>query len=99
MAQWNGQFSGNTHETKVRDLEDSLRIAVAAARSSSDGGKGKAVERIADRLLSARLKVFRARLSRCEDDDDVPSLMKKIEDLDSQGVQSVLAEFGAPIRE
>ena len=66
MAQWLGQFSGDTHATRVADLEAALRHAVAALRRAAGtdaaGGKAKAVRQLAKRLLSARLRAARARL-------------------------------------
>src|SRR5438094_10088260 len=66
MAQWLGQFSGNTHATKVQDLEATLRDAVVVfhkARScKARRVKANAVQNLAKKLLAARLRLFKARI-------------------------------------
>jgi hypothetical protein len=67
MAQWLGQFSGNTHETKVQDLEDSLRQSVATFKATCSDPerheKAKAMGRLAERLLRARSKLLKSQIS------------------------------------
>jgi hypothetical protein len=66
MAQWTGQFSGSTHETKVQDIQNSLRQAIKILEAASEvdrAGKLKSIRRLSERLLAARLKALRARIS------------------------------------
>lgn len=85
MAQWMGQYSGKSHATKVADLEAALRVAIAAMRKAALGAdydrKRVAVEKLAARLLSARVKLYKDRKS-----------SKKI----AGGVEAILKEFGVP---
>ena len=71
MAQWLGQFSGRTHETRVHDAEDALKHAVQAFRNVSAPhereAKAKNVRHLATRLLQARIRLFKARLSRASE--------------------------------
>ncbi len=109
MAQWNGQFTGNTHATKIEDLEETLVQAVSAFRTvSSDaesGSKGKAVRKLAEKLLSARLKFLKARLNDAEPvtEENIKKQISQVENLRHQeaqmrleGISGVLAEFDAP---
>ncbi len=46
MAQWMGQFTGRTHESKVKEIEESLTKAVNAPKSATEESydqKAKAV--------------------------------------------------------
>ncbi len=105
MAQWAGQFSGFTHETKVQDFEVSLRHAVESFQASSETDRDarlKAVHRLAQRLQAARLKSLRARLSALtkrgrkgfSDDGQASHLRIRIAELDAQDIEVVLREFG-----
>lgn len=101
MAQWQGQFSGKTHETKAEDIEASLRHAAQAYRTTSDSDlakKWKALIHLAERLLAARLKVLRARLSmlteRGSEDSEIVSLRHFEQQLQAQNAEDVLREFG-----
>lgn len=106
MAQWNGQYSGLSHETKVQDIEESLRKAVKsflAAAENEKADKDKAVQHLAKRLLAARLKAIRARISVIAAipslvgiDKRVSQLQSTEEELQSQGVEDILKEFGVP---
>ena len=103
MAQWKGQFSGLTHETKVQDLEATLRQAVTAFDAAPDAEretKAKAVRHLADRLLTARLKALRARLSALREpgqkrasDSQVKQLQTREQEFHAQGVAGILKEF------
>ena len=103
MAQWNGQFSGLTHETKVQDIEASLRQAVAAFNSATEGerdSKSKAVRHLAERLLAARLKALRSRLcvlrepgKKRASDSRVKQLQAREQETEAQGVTGILNEF------
>lgn len=104
MAQWTGQFSGHTHETKVQDIEDSLRLAIQTCRAASEAertGKLKAIRHLAERLLAARLKALRARISaltepgsKSLDDTKAAHLRSREQELQTQGVEDILREFG-----
>ena len=104
MAQWAGQFSGFTHETKVQDVERSLRQAVATFQALPEAErtlKRKAIQHLAERLIAVRLKVLRARISALTEpgrkrlDDAQATLMQKREqELHAQTVEDVLREFG-----
>lgn len=107
MAQWMRQFSGNTHATKVQDLEIVLRKAVAALGAASPGKeretKAKSVRKVAERLLSARSKMLKARLdaartgqeSESEEGSGISSLRQRIVRLSEEGLDGILVEFGA----
>lgn len=109
MAQWLGQFSGRTHETRVQDAEDALTHAVQAFRDASApherGRTAKNVRHLAMRLLQARIRLFKARLSRASEprmtgqpsawSDGVDHLREQENATRSGGVQAILVEFGA----
>lgn len=104
MAQWMGQFSGLTHETKVHDIEASLRQAagtLAAATAADKERKAKGVLQLAERLLACRRKAIHARISALvvpETQPDgaqgVASLREREQKLQSDGVDGILDEFG-----
>jgi hypothetical protein len=106
MAQWMRQFSGLTHGTKVQDVEASLRQALAAlsgAAYSDRARKAKAVRRLCERLLASRLKELRARYSaltepgkKSEAGKRVVRLLARQNELNSQGIDGILKEFGVP---
>src|SRR5690242_7741928 len=106
MAQWMGQFTGHTHATKVKDMEESLRKAVdafAAAQSADQLRKLQILRHLASRLLGARPKLLRARISvaaelkykqkkvHCQ---QVLGLELRAQELEVQGVDGILKEFG-----
>jgi hypothetical protein len=110
MAQWLGQYSGHTHETRVEDLEDTLRKAVQAFRMAASEPerrkKAKSVRNLAKRLLSARRRVQRGWLvaaPRVADEEapaqggeeTEPSREREASTAD-QGMLEILAEFDAP---
>ncbi|HWG43928.1 MAG TPA: hypothetical protein VN688_14215 [Gemmataceae bacterium] len=107
MAQWLGQFSGNTHATKVQDAEAALRHAVtvfhATDSSEARANKAKAVRGLATRLLSARLRLLKARISAAEDhqlrhagspNGGIESLRLREAKMRVEGLNAVLVEFG-----
>jgi len=105
MAQWTGQYSGRTHETKVEDLEESLRLAVqalTAAQGAERRRKAKAVFRLAIRLLKARHRLLRARISSrlptaaTRPGGGTTGLELREQDLLAPGMSGVLREFGVP---
>jgi hypothetical protein len=103
MAQWKGQYTGLTHESKVQDLEALLRLTVAAfdaALESERESKARAVHQLSHRLLSARLKALRARISKLlepgvkrNSGDQVSQLQAQKQNLRAQGMASILKEF------
>ena len=106
MAQWTGQFSGMTHETKVRDIEESLRQAIDALTKASEADrdkKAKAVRHLSERLLAARLKALRARISvlteaknKRASGTQVMRLRMREQELDAQGISGIFREFRVP---
>ena len=109
MAQWLGAYSGNTHETKVGDAENLLRHAVAVLKSAGPGSdrerKGKAVARLAKRLLTARLNLANARIAAAEDvqtgvelarrSAEIASLKRREALMRTGGLEAILEEFSA----
>jgi hypothetical protein len=104
MAQWPGFYSGHTHETKVQDVEDSLRLAIQTYRTASGAQRAdklKAIRQLAERLLAARLKALRARISALTEPGrksvhgaKAVHLRTRGQELQSQGVDDILREFG-----
>src|SRR5882762_1612725 len=96
MAQWTGQFSGFTHETKVQDIEHSLRHAIKTFEAAPEAeriGKLKAIRHLSAKLLAARLKALRARISaltepgsKSSDDRQASHLRARQQELERQGV-------------
>jgi hypothetical protein len=109
VAQWLGQFSGMTHETRVQDLEAALRHAVAAFRTttplSEREKKAKDVRNLARRVLSARLRLLKSRIARGQEprttgkpsgwSDGIDALRARETKVRDEGVSGILAEFGA----
>lgn len=108
MAQWLGQFTGNSHQTKVEDLEATLRHAIDIFRETALPEerlvKEKAVRKLAKKLLTARLKFLRAKLYDAEPVTENIAKKQKIniESLRHQeiktrldGINGILVEFGA----
>ncbi len=108
MAQWLGQFTGNTHATKVQNLEASLRHAVNVFHKTRPGKarkvKAKAVQSLAKKLLSARLRLFKARIVAntpvaIEEGDSQMSGIESLRDREAkaraEGLHGILIEFSA----
>lgn len=96
MAQWSGGFSGLTHETKVADLEATLRRAVATARARTGAASSKSVTHLAERLLGARRKALESALSRLggsDTADDHRGIARRLEALEASGTAGILREF------
>lgn len=107
MAQWLGQFSGHTHETKVEDSEELLRHAVkvfhAVDSNLERAKKAKVVHRLAKRLLTARLKLAKARIAAATDvqsgvalakrENEIASLERKYAVVCEGGLEAILREF------
>ena len=107
MAQWLGQFSGHTHATRVEDVEATLRHAVAVFRAASSEEARKrtaeSVRNLAARLLSARLKLLKARIAALQPVADeskqcagIEALQERAARTRADGVNGILIEFGAP---
>ena len=103
MAQWIGQFSGNTHRSKVLDREAQLRHAIEVYRciqpQDDRTTQGQTVKRLADRLLAARIRAMKATLNAMEPmspDSTIANSMKtKIQHVTNAGVHAILEEFDA----
>ena len=106
MAQWNGQYTGNTHGTRVTDFEQTLRHAIDVFKTASDemrSNNARAVKKLAAKVLNARLKMVKAKLS-----DTIPAKAEDLEkrivqiehltilerNLQAAGVDGILIEFG-----
>jgi hypothetical protein len=108
MAQWLGQFSGHTHATRVDDAEAALHHAVAVFLRATGSDKQRerkasSVRNLAARLLSARLKLMNARIADlqpvAEESENriggLEALQQRITKAKAEGVNGILAEFGA----
>jgi hypothetical protein len=103
MAQWARQFSGFTHETKVQDIEHSLRQAIKTFETTPEAERStklKAIRNLSERLLAARLKALRARISALTepgskrlDDRKAAHLRTREQELLDQGADEILREF------
>lgn len=98
MAQWMGQFSGRTHESRVKDAEVNLR------RGIDSGHEPKNVSSLAEKLLAARVRQRKARLSRMrelttgdspeEKAQAIVSIEQNLREIEAGGVAAILREFG-----
>jgi hypothetical protein len=107
VAQWLGQFSGHTHATRVEDTETALRRAVATLHSATSdedrARKAKSVRNLAERLLAARLKLFKVRLAGLQPITEgnkqrsvrIESLKEREAQTKAEGTSGILVEFGA----
>ena len=103
MAQWSGQFTGLTHQSKVLDREEQLRHAIDAYRAKQTDdereSQAKIVLRLADNLLSARIRAMKARLNAygplSRDSSIVTSMETKILNVENGGIRNILDEFNA----
>lgn len=107
MAQWAGGYSGNTHATRVAEAEAALRDAAVAMRSESPSNQPqKAVanaRKLAERVLSARVRMLKARLRALQDasakekapsgSEEFASLRARLATVQEQGLPGILAEF------
>jgi hypothetical protein len=107
LAQWAGGYSGDTHATRVAEAEAALRQAATGLRSdASSEPRAKVVanaRRLAERLLSARVRMLKARLSALRDasakeaatpvSEQFASLRMRLASLQEQGLLGILAEF------
>lgn len=106
MAQWMGQFTGRTHESKIKDIECSLSKAIKALKSANESNraaKQKTVLKLCKRLHSARHKAIKARISRISetrslefDSKKTQNLIEREKQLVEGGVGEILKEFKLP---
>jgi hypothetical protein len=108
VAQWLGQFTGQTHETRVQDVEDSFRHAVQALHETLPGAvrerSAKTVRHLAKRVLQARLRALKARIARASEprmtgqqtawSDGVAALQAREVATRAGGTNAILVEFG-----
>lgn len=110
MAQWAGMGSGRTHESRVQEIEASLRQAIAALHTSTEGdreAKAKNLHRLAKKLLSARVKRLKARYAEYSDhataevrekrEQAIESMGRRIQELEEGGTVAILREFGVEV--
>ena len=100
MAQWLGQFTGLTHQTKLKGAEASLRAAVKSFRAANPKelrAMAKAVRRLAARVLNLRLKVLKDRRNAYGPvpRDYAEKLQQPERAALAAGVNGILAEFAA----
>lgn len=102
MAQWRGQFTWLTHQTKLEDAEAVLRRAVVAFRGAPPAdvaAKAKAVRQVAERVLNLRLKLLKARRAAQPPVDNssphAEELLAPERAVLSAGLAGILSEFGA----
>jgi hypothetical protein len=107
MAQWLGQYSGNNHATRVEDAEAALRHAVTVFREAGSSKmrktKAKAVQNLANRLLSVRLRLLKARMAAMEPvsadaekpSSGIESLRQREAKMREGGLLGILVEFAA----
>jgi hypothetical protein len=108
MAQWAGQYTGSTHDTRVEDTERALRetlaIQLVPRQQWSDETRSKMIK-LAEKVMLARKQAIISRLSRSK---HVPTeeafekhrleqvgLSRRLEALNDVGVDVILNEFGA----
>ena len=99
MAQWLGQFSGNTHISKVRDHEQQLQHAVEVLGAKQSPAERQTymetVLRFAEELLVARLRALKGNLSSLDPRDikGREAIQWKVNEVTADGVPAVLNEF------
>ncbi|XZE18338.1 hypothetical protein SH449x_003627 [Pirellulaceae bacterium SH449] len=101
MAQWMGQFSGNTHLTRIQDREAQLRraidIYVSKEGQAERDSYNQTLIKFSERLLDARIKALRAQISSLDprDENIRVSIETKIQRMTLRGIDAILEEFGA----
>ena len=107
MAQWLGQYTGNTHATRVADVEEALRHAVAAFANTTAPADRRKLSRsilaLAKRVLSARVRYLKARLAAAEGAGmeeavtarakEIAGLHESLNSAERTGVEGILHEF------
>src|SRR5688572_7049739 len=101
MAQWLGQFSGNTHLSKVKDREVQLQHSVEILKSKQSQPERdqyrKTVLRFADQLLNARVRARKALIAAIDprNVEAVEKAQGELAKMSTEGVAKILREFGA----
>ena len=108
MAQWLGQFSGNTQRTAVEDAEKLLSHAASVFRDSAAATrpkKAKAVRALARRLHAARIRFLRAQIREASGPavgeakgayvKNIAKLEEALEVVQADGIDGILREFSA----
>ncbi len=103
MAQWMGQFSGRTHESKIKDIEETLLNAIESLKVADETNintKRKSVIKLCERLMSARHKALKARISKISetrslesDSNKTQNLIKREKELGVNGIAGIFAEY------
>ena len=99
MAQWLGQFTGNTHLTKVEDREQQLRHVVDVLGTKQLPADRqtymKTVVRFAEQLHLARLRALKAQIASLDPRNtkgrDVAQ--QKLDQLAADGFTEILQKF------
>ena len=108
MAQWLGQFSGNTQRTAVEDAEKLLNHAASVFRDSTAAArprKAKAVRALAKRVHAARIRFLRAQIRKASDPaiseakrvraKEIAKLEEALALAQADGIDGILHEFSA----
>jgi len=103
MAQWMGQFSGRTHESKIKDIEETLLTAIESLKSADETNidtKRKTVIKLCERLMSARHKALKARISKISetlslkgDSKNIQNLIEREKKSKENGIAGIFAEY------
>lgn len=99
MAQWLRQFTGNTHQTKVKEREQQLRHAVDVLETKESPADQIAsmqtVLRLAEQLHRARIRALRAQIASLDprESDRLDAALQKRDQLEAGGAQQILREF------
>jgi len=103
MAQWQGQFSGRTHATKVEDIERTLLTSIDSLTQGDEQKRKELLQNthaIAKKLLTVRLKMLRTRMTqlsepgRPQDQRQTASLKATIDQMMAEGMDAIMREFG-----
>jgi len=101
MAQWMGQYSGRTHESKVKKIESSLKKAIESLlliEGPDKKNKEKEVLKLCKKLKSARHKAVKARIDKLsipsqEHVSKLQALKTSEKSLEEDGLNDILLEF------
>lgn len=106
MAQWIWGYTGETHATAVEDAEELLSHAATVFAAETDPRvrrkKARSIQGLARRVLRARTRFLKARLSERKDPreevrsaraKELASLRQRLEDTEQRGVVGILEEF------